>query len=432
MKQIVFAIVTIICSFNVNAQSSSIWVNDMDHVLGDVKQAFIQNRISTRAEVENLLVGFKAMQVDGIRIPIFTEGLTPNKEMFDYFYSRAVSEGFLIFANPAQHIGGARIACGVLELNGAICQTKDVNARTLALINRVKEFSAEYKSDWISPFNEDGAPDDAWSVAQMNTIYSSLKNNVNGADLIGPDVWGIPASIRVMNETTVSNNIDIAGTHNLGFNHQQWPTFISLAAQNNLPVWDTEVNDSDKFGTGTRLDAALGAEVDGLVLYNSWTTIDLTDGSINQAGQRIMGKYLKFRTDKTYYIDSIAHNIRLASDGESESPYTTSTNTTGSDVEWKFVDKGNGFYHIDRAAGGSKPRLRSDSSAFADMDPTSSSMNWTYYNISESISPDAYYLTLPNGPQNKRLQMTNTGEIKMEPTSSQGGWVSFRLTEVPD
>ena len=64
--------------FSINASkhaladgSSSIWVNDMDHVVGDVKQGFIQNKITTQAAADNLINGLKAMKVDGIRIPIF-------------------------------------------------------------------------------------------------------------------------------------------------------------------------------------------------------------------------------------------------------------------------------------------------------------------------------------------------------------------------
>ena len=73
---------------------------------------------------------------------------------------------------------------------------------------------------------------------------------------------------------------------------------------------------------------------------------------------------------KTYYIDSPVHNLRIGATGEGEDPYTTSTSSTGDDVEWKFVAKGNGSWHIQRAAGGSKPRLRSRNNGGADMQST--------------------------------------------------------------
>ncbi|WP_161634457.1 PA14 domain-containing protein, partial [Aquimarina pacifica] len=48
--------------------------------------------------------------------------------------------------------------------------------------------------------------------------------------------------------------------------------------------------------------------------------------------------------NKTYYIDAPYHDLRLAATGESEDAYTTATTTTGEDVEWEFVDKGNGYW----------------------------------------------------------------------------------------
>ena len=148
--------------------SSAIRVNDMDHVIGDVKQALINNNITTRAAADNLLKGFKAMQVDGIRIPIFAEGLNPNKAMFDYFYDEAVSEGFSIYANPAEFEGAVRIACGVLKEER--CNTLGDNQKSEILINRIKDFASEYKSDWIGPFNEDGAPGADWTASQMLSL----------------------------------------------------------------------------------------------------------------------------------------------------------------------------------------------------------------------------------------------------------------------
>lgn len=278
---------------NLKAQTT-IYTNNMDYVIGDVKQAFVQNKITTKAQADNLIIGFKNLKVNGIRIPIFAEGLNPNKTMFDYFYTQAVANGFPIFANPAQSSGGQRIACGIL--NGTLSSVLNNDAKTLVLINRIKAFATEYKCTWINPFNEDGKPGAAWSVAQMNTIYASLANKLNGAELIGPCVWGIPASIAVLEQTDVAKYISVASTHNLGFNHSHWLSFISIADEAKLTVWDSEVNHSDKYGTGTRLEAALEAKVDGLVIYNSWNTISLSNGSINAGGQTLMGLYLKDNT----------------------------------------------------------------------------------------------------------------------------------------
>ena len=135
--------------------------------------------------------------------------------------------------------------------------------------------------------------------------------------------------------------------------------------------------------------------------------------------------------NKRYYLDVTHHNLRIASDGSSNDPYTTSINTTGADVEWKFVDKGNGYWHIDRAAGGSRPRLRSRNSAYADMQATSSSGTYTYYDISEGASSGTYFLTLPDGPGDfVRLQIDNRRNVKMVSTSHAGTWESILITEV--
>ncbi|MCX6309181.1 MAG: T9SS type A sorting domain-containing protein [Bacteroidia bacterium] len=296
VKQLLL-IVTLIATIFANplqAQNPvSIYTNNMQYVLGDAKQAFIKNMITTTAKAENLIVGFKNMKVNGIRMPIFADGLCPNKEMFDYFFQRATAEGFPIFASPAQSSGGQRIANGVLNYEGTLGSVKNDPVKTNVLINVVKAFANEYPCKWINPFNEDGEEGGAWSASQMNTIFSSLYNQVNGAELIGPCVWGIPASISVLRNTNIRNYITVASTHNLGFDHKSWPAFISLANEKSLPAWDSEVNNFDAQGNGTRLEAALAAKVDGLVMYNSWNDVNLTNGVVNSSGQTQMSLYLK-------------------------------------------------------------------------------------------------------------------------------------------
>ena len=282
--------VLLIC-FGQNTYSTQ-YTNNMDYVLGDVKQAFITNRISTQQQADNLLKGFRSMGVNGIRIPIFAEGLEPNKAMLDYFYREAIAQGFLIFANPAQGSGGQRIANGVLATAGG--SVRGDAGKSNALIQRIRNYVNEYPDiTWVNPFNEDGRPDTVWSTQQMNTIYSSLANTINDVELIGPGVWGIPASILVLRNTDVGDYISIATTHNLGFHHGRWSEFIGLARDRNLPVWDSEVNHNDRFGTGTRLEAALENNVDGLVLYNSWQAINLNNGTIDNSARTWMSLFLK-------------------------------------------------------------------------------------------------------------------------------------------
>ncbi|WP_139956475.1 galactose-binding domain-containing protein [Flavicella sediminum] len=280
------------------------YVNDMDYVLGDTKQAFITNKVTTQTQVDNLLLGFKNMGVNGVRIPLFGRDvngvdLNPNKQMFDYFYIQALAQGFVIFANPAQGGGGHRVANNRLNGNGATegedAGVKGVQAATDELVNRVIEFSNTYPNcKWINPFNEDGrATNSTWSISQINEIYQRLYNHgLNGAELIGPCTWGLVAGIDMLKETRITDYITVATAHNLGFNHNLWDDFIALADAESLPVWDSEVNHNDAKGTGTRLEKAIENKVDGLVLYNSWNTISLTTGSINAGGEAMMALYL--------------------------------------------------------------------------------------------------------------------------------------------
>ncbi|MEL7144799.1 MAG: discoidin domain-containing protein [Bacteroidota bacterium] len=134
---------------------------------------------------------------------------------------------------------------------------------------------------------------------------------------------------------------------------------------------------------------------------------------------------------KKYYIDIPIHNLRLAATGASEDPYTTASNSTGADVEWQFVQHSSGNWHIQRAAGGTLPRLRTDNTLSADMQATSSSGINTYFQLDEGFTPNTYFLTLPDAQVNfQRLQVDNLGNVKFVGTNSAKTWESFQITEV--
>ena len=136
--------------------------------------------------------------------------------------------------------------------------------------------------------------------------------------------------------------------------------------------------------------------------------------------------------NQRYYIDVPQHNLRLGATGQSEDAFTTGTNTTGANVEWQFVQNANGYWHIQRAAGGAVPRLRTDNSEFADMQSTGSSGNFTYYTFCTGNSANTHYLTLPDGPaDHQRLQVLSDGIVRFVNTTNQGNSVSFRITAVP-
>lgn len=276
---------------------TTIYTNDMAYVLGDVKQAFINDKITTPAQCLALLEGFKTMKVNGIRIPIFAKGTEPNEQALVYFYQQADKAGFDLFANPVHWSGGQRVANGVFEefeeeFGGPV---KNDPVKTQALIDRILEIDALYPDlKWINPFNEDGSPGGAWSVAQINTIYSTLKRDLKNAELIGACPWGIPAGIKMLKNTDIENYITVSTTHNLGFNHTSWTEFINLSHAAGLPVWDSEVNHNKKYeDKSTRLEAAIAYGVDGLMFYDSWKAIDLSSGAVNSSGQVWMSHYLK-------------------------------------------------------------------------------------------------------------------------------------------
>ncbi|GGZ13127.1 hypothetical protein GCM10007049_01120 [Echinicola pacifica] len=265
---------------------------ELQIVLGDVKQAFITDKLSTKKQIEMLVKGFKyEFKVDGIRIPIFPEGHMSKQQRFlmHYLMAKCKAEKLLVFANPANHLGGVRIA------NGDMSNTSSVKgdfAKSDKLIQVVRDFSKEYNVDFISPLNEDSAPGDAWTAEQINDIYASLYGKVQGAKLVGSDVWGIPAAIKYLDQTNIADYIDVSTTHNLGFNHDKWPEFIEKSGH--LPVWDSEVNMNKKYANRlTRIEAAIERGVNGLVLYNSWNMINLETGEIGANGMKFRDYYLK-------------------------------------------------------------------------------------------------------------------------------------------
>ena len=265
------------------------YAGNLQHVLGDVKQGQIQNKLNTKQKVDNVLDGFERLGCDAVRITIFPEGTNPNLEMFDYLYKAAKKRGFKIFANPAEHSGGRRLALRRWEL----APVKGDLQATRVLIKRVQTFAKQYPCDWINPFNEDGKSGAAFSAPQIQYIYEKLHRRVGGAKLIGPCTWGIPAAISILEKTDIEKYITVATTHNLGFNHEKWDEFVRLAK--GLPVWDSEVNTNKKFpDKPNRLNAALKAGVHGLVLYDSWRSfVNIKNGQLTKSGIGVRDLILK-------------------------------------------------------------------------------------------------------------------------------------------
>lgn len=275
--------------------STPLYNNNLVEVFGDVKQGFIQYKLTTTTQIDNLLKGFKTMKVTGIRVPIFANDSFQNKKMLDYFIAQAKLQGFKIFANPTNGGGGYKIAQGIIPGDGQEPGPVINNpVMTQNLINRIREFAETYKVDYINPFNEDGRVNTVWSKSQINTIYSSLFNNVGGATLIGPCTWGIEAGIDMLKNSDVLKYVSIATTHNLGFQHSLWPQFIAEAK--GMPVWDSEATNNVVDDKRERLKVAVESGVNGVVLYNCWSEINLTNGSLNANAKALMDVYLNPNT----------------------------------------------------------------------------------------------------------------------------------------
>lgn len=274
-----------------SVQADDRYKGNLRNVLGDVKQGQIQNKLDTEEKIDNVLNGFEKLGCNGVRITLFPKGTNPNPEMYDYLFQQAKKRGFKIFANPAQHAGGQRVASRGVNAGPV---KNDLEA-TQILIQDVRTFSKKYRCDWINPFNEDGIDVGAFTGLQMQFVYQNLYRRVGGADLIGPCTWGIPAGIKVLKKTTIADYIKVATTHNLGHDHNSWGEFIRLAKSRKLPVWDSEVNLHKKFEDKPhRFDVALEADVDGLVLYDAWRSyVKLHNGDLNKSGLAVRDRILK-------------------------------------------------------------------------------------------------------------------------------------------
>ncbi|WP_139956956.1 RICIN domain-containing protein [Flavicella sediminum] len=387
------------------------YVENLEYVLGDVKQAQITNAYTNTTIIDNALDGFEEMGVNGIRIAIFADNVNPNETMYDYFYTQAKARGFKIFANPAQGSGGARIANGIL--NGTVASVKNSTA-TNALITRIKAFAQQYSCDWINPFNEDSRPGTLWYAGQFNNIYSALYGQVNGAELIGSCDWGIEAGILSLQQTNIKNYISIASTHNLGFQHSLWPDYI--AAAGSLPVWDSETNNNVKYtGVATRIDAAIAAGVDGIVLYNSWNTINNTTGELKSAGQDLKDKFTQY-----YYLKNkqSLKKIKPYSDVLENSLIVQVPNSwSGTFSQWEIVPTDNGYFRFRNR--GSKMYFRpTNSNDYSDIYSVSSFSGSGTHVQWKTVTASDGYLFIQNRATGKNIRSRNDDDIDINNSES--------------
>jgi len=132
--------------------------------------------------------------------------------------------------------------------------------------------------------------------------------------------------------------------------------------------------------------------------------------------------------NKTYYIDNKQWNVRLGANG-SQDAFTTSTSTTGNNVEWTITESPTeGYYYIDCVGGGNVPRIRTDLSEFADMQATSSAGTWTRWMFTD-VGDGYFYLTTLRQSNFMRLQVDSNNDVKTVASNFTGSWTHFRFTE---
>lgn len=342
----------------------------------------------------------------------------------------------MIFANPAQSSGGQKIANGSLALGPT---PKDTGGSVIRLFNRMREFSNDYPCDWVCPFNEDGAPNAAWSVAQMNTLFALLPRNVNGAKVVGSCVWGIPAAIRILEETAIGDMISVATTHNLGFNHSRWPEFAALASSYGLEYWDSEANNYDRFGVGTRVDVAIDAGCSGLVLYDAWRTVDLNTGQLTDGGYALKDKFIQY-----HILRNVGHNTNARPYRVDEGSLVVNApwSWKGAYTQWEIVPTGPNTVRFRHRISGNYIRAAGTTN-WSNVDTvasvTDANAEFLEWKIAHAASGEVYLISSASG---KKLRcrngnkMNSSGEydsrVNIVPSHWRGDWVRWRIFEAPE
>lgn len=137
--------------------------------------------------------------------------------------------------------------------------------------------------------------------------------------------------------------------------------------------------------------------------------------------------------NKTYHIDNPALMRRLAARADSEELESRTILSAGVNTQWQFVPSPTpGLWHIQRAAGGSTPRLRTDRTVNPDMQATSAMGTWTRFLIEANPNrPGTFLITAPlANTVYQRLRLRRDGITDFARANGVGTWASFVFTEV--
>ena len=101
-------------------------------------------------------------------------------------------------------------------------------------------------------------------------------------------------------------------------------------------------------------------------------------------------------------------------------------------TQWQFVQSPTpGLWHIQRATGGSTPRIRTDLTTSPDMQATSSAGTWTQFSITANPdNPGTYLITAPlANTENQRLRIRANGNTDFATNNNTADWPSFIFVE---
>lgn len=204
--------------------------------------------------------------------------------------------------------------------------------------------------------------------------------------------------------------------------------------QNVLESASNNVRRTTMYGSNHNFTGTLGTLVDTLEGYfgQNGTATQLM-GTVGPSNSGSSSSAFP-DPNQEYWID-VANgdgaNVRLSTNGSVEEPFLQTVNQQGSWTRWKFVARSDGLWHLQRAAGGNLPRLRTDTTQFADMQGTGSAGTWTRFEVTPSTTVNgAYYLTLPQAPSARQRLRRVGGSSRLEFVSAnnRGNRVSWFIT----
>ena len=227
------------------------------------------------------------------------------------------------------------------------------------------------------------------------------------------------------------------------------PTFLGIEVSNDgLSIDITEyMIDLNRIGDTSivwEVDRPISTAHDTYVsgpLEIGTLSIDVSSGALdlNAAGSLVVSNVIPSTLDftpdptKVYHIDNPALGLRLAAVAGSEELESRTLDISDEDTQWQFVPSPTaGLWHIQRAAGGDTPRIRTDKTESPDMQEITSSGIRTQFSIEANPNiPGTYLLTLPlPNIENQRLRVRADGTTEFTTTKSVGNWPSFIFVEV--